>query len=82
VTICAPKALAIAGFKSDEADSGSARYRKEVKPALVLAARDIEPPISLDVRDWEAAKSAKKKMEVGSRGWPEQSGPIVRISCS
>ena len=61
------RALAIAGFKSDEADGDDQLdIEKEVEAlCMVLAARDIEPPISLGLfGDWGSGKSFfMKKME-------------------
>jgi hypothetical protein len=61
------RALAIAGFKSDEAEGDDQLdIGKEVEAlCMVLAARDIEPPISLGLfGDWGSGKSFfMKKME-------------------
>ena len=61
------RALAIAGFRSDEADGDDQLdIAKEVEAlCMVLAARDIEPPISLGLfGDWGSGKSFfMKKME-------------------
>jgi KAP family P-loop domain/Clp amino terminal domain, pathogenicity island component len=61
------RALAIAGFKSDQADGeDQLDIEKEVEAlCMVLAARDIEPPISLGLfGDWGSGKSFfMKKME-------------------
>ena len=61
------RALGIAGFKSDEADGeDQLGIEKEVEAlCIVLAAKDIEPPISLGLfGDWGSGKSFfMKKME-------------------